>query len=370
VWRSKNRHSTYFFWSQRSKATSAFFRYPAPLKVGSRIAITAPSSGVEPPLHARLDLNIAHLWAQGFVVEEGLCLRNQHASASASADVRAAELMHFLLRDDIDAIFPPWGGELAIDLLDRLDWAALQRAKPKWLIGYSDTSTLMLPITLRLGWATAHGPCLMDLAPAQSDALTRHAMAVLGTPTGASVSQRQSEKWQSKWTDFQKEPTVAYALTEPTQWRCLNRLGDDAGSFSGRLIGGCIDTLMHLTGTPLGHLAAFVEAHRADGVILYLENAEQSPTELVRALHSLRWSGWLNGLAGLFIGRSSAPDTTGLNELRYEAALQQELETLACPVLIDVDIGHLPPQLMLINGSVAHVSWSATDGGTINQTLI
>lgn len=348
---------------------TSFPRYPSPLKVGSRIAITAPSSGVEPPVHPRLDLNIAHLRAQNFVVEEGLCLRNEHASASAAADVRAAELMHFLLRDDIDAIFPPWGGELAIELLDRLDWTALHNAKPKWLIGYSDTSTLMLPITLRLGWATAHGPCLMDLAPSQSDALTRHAMAVLGTPARASVTQHQSEKWQSKWTDFQKEPSIAYALTEATQWRCLNRPADAAVSFSGRLVGGCIDTLIHLADTPFGDVAAFIESSSTDGVILYLENAELSPTGLVRALHGLRWAGWLDGLSGVLIGRSAAPDTTGPTEIRYEEALRRELTALACTVLIDVDIGHLPPQLMLINGSLAQVRWSASEGGTVTQRL-
>ena len=346
-----------------------FPQYPSPLKVGSRIAVTAPSSGVEPPLHPRLNLNIAHLRAQGFIVEEGQCLRNEHASASAAADVRAAELMGFLLRDDIDAVFPPWGGELGIELLVRLDWVALQSAKPKWLIGYSDTSTLMLPLTLRLGWATAHGPCLMDLAPAQNDALTRSALAVLGTPTGASVMQRQSEKWQSKWTDFQTEPSIAYALTEPTQWRCLNRPADAVVSFSGRLIGGCIDTLMHLAGTPFGDVAAFIKSSSTDGAILYLENAELSPTELVRAFYRLRWEGWLNGLNGVLIGRSQAPDSTGATELRYEEALQRELVTQACPVLIEVDIGHLPPQLMLINGSVAQVRRSAAEGGSVSQTL-
>lgn len=344
--------------------------FPDALNVGSRIAITAPSSGVEPPLHARLDLNIAHLRAQGFVVEEGRCLRNEHASASAAADVRAAELMHFLLRDDIDAVFPPWGGELAIELLDRLDWVALQSAKPKWLIGYSDTSTLMLPITLRLGWATAHGPCLMDLAPAQNDALTRSALAVLGTPTGASVMQCQSEKWQLKWTDFRKEPSIAHALTEPTHWRCLNRPADAVVSFSGRLIGGCIDTLMHLASTPFGDVATFVESSSTDGVILYLENSGLSPTDMVRTLHRLRWAGWLSGLSGVLIGRSLAPDTTGATELRYEEALQRELATLACPVLINVDIGHLPPQFMLINGSVAQMRWSASEGGTLTQALV
>jgi muramoyltetrapeptide carboxypeptidase len=90
---------------------------------------------------------------------------------------------------------------------------------------------------------------------------------------------------------------------------------------------------------------------------------------MVRALHRLRWAGWLSGLSGVLIGRSRAPDTTGPTELRYEEALQRELGTLACPVLIDVDIGHLPPQLMLINGSVAQVRWSVAEGGTIGQTL-
>ncbi|MCU7372321.1 hypothetical protein PEC18_15975 [Paucibacter sp. O1-1] len=35
------------------------------------IAVTAPSSGVPAPLHARLDLVIEHLRAQGYRVVEG-----------------------------------------------------------------------------------------------------------------------------------------------------------------------------------------------------------------------------------------------------------------------------------------------------------
>ena len=252
----------------------AFPRYPAPLRAGSRIAVTAPSSGVLPPLHPRLDLNLAHLRAQGFIVEEGECLRDEHLSASASADARATELMHFLLRDDIDAIFPPWGGELAIELLDRLDWPALQHVRPKWLIGYSDTSTLMLALTLRLGWASAHGPCLMDLAPGQEDSLTRGALAVLSTPGSGRVTQRQSDRWQSKWTDFAVVPDTTYSLTEITQWRCLNRSTGSVVQFSGRLIGGCIDSLMHVAGSDFGNVPQFVQRCGAEGAILYLENAK------------------------------------------------------------------------------------------------
>lgn len=342
--------------------------YPAPIKPGARIAVTALSSGVQAALHPRLDLVLGHLRAQGYEVVEGLSLRHENLSASAPAGQRAAELMHVLQRDDIAAVIPPWGGELAIELLDKLDWSALQHTTPKWLLGYSDTSTLMLPITLRLGWATAHGPCLMDLAPGQNDTLTANALKTLTTPGGGVIEQKQSSHWQSKWTDFAEVPNTTYALTEPTQWCALQ--GQTEVQCSGRLMGGCIDTLMHLASSAFGDVRGFIDAHRATGTLLYFENAELSPTALVRALHQLRWAGWLDGINGLLIGRSAAPDSTGANDLRYSQALQSTLGDLPCPVLVDVDIGHRPPQMVLINGAVAQVRWSAAEGGRITQRLL
>lgn len=330
-------------------------RVPAPLVPGARVVVTAPSSGVPPPLHRRLDLVLGHLRGQGFVVEEGRCLRDERRSASAPADERAAELMAVLLRDDVAAVIPPWGGELAIELLDRLDWAALAAARPKWLLGYSDTSTLLVPLTLRLGWATAHGPCLMDLAPGQNDALTSRALTVLATSAGGRIEQRQSEHWQKRWTDFAQVPDTTYALTEPTRWRALH--GEREVRMAGRLVGGCIDTLMHTAGTPHGDVRGFVArgAAAGEGVLLYLENAELSPTALVRALHRLRWAGWFEGLAGVLVGRSAAPDSTAADALRYDEALSQMLGALPCPVLVDADIGHCPPQMVLLNAARAEV---------------
>lgn len=343
-------------------------RYPAPLKRGDLIAVTAPSSGVPPALHARLDLVLEHLCAQGFRVEEGHCLRDEVRSASASAEARAAELMALLMRPDVAAIMPPWGGELAIELLDRMDFDALCDSPPKWVMGYSDTSTWMLPLTLRAGWATAHGPCLMDLVAGQSDALTAAAMSALATPAGGVIEQRASTHWQSKWTDFALVPNVTYALTESTQWHCLNRPANAEVACSGRLIGGCIDTLVHLSGTRFGNVAAFIDQHRIEGTLLYLENAGMSPTDLVRAVHRLRWSGWLDGLNGLLIGRNAAPDTTQAEHLRYAQALDHCFADMPCPVLVDMDIGHLPPQLVLVNGARADVRLSDA-GGVLRQWL-
>jgi muramoyltetrapeptide carboxypeptidase LdcA involved in peptidoglycan recycling len=356
-------------------ATSARPVFPAPLVAGGRIVVTAPSSGVPPPLHRRLDLVLQNLRTQGFVVEEGQCLRDERRSASAPARTRADELMASLLRDDVAAIIPPWGGELAIELLDRLDWAALAHARPKWLLGYSDTSTLLLALTLRLGWATAHGPCLMDLAPGQADPLTAGVMAALALPAGSRFEQRQSTHWQKKWTDFALVPETTYQLTEPTQWR---RLPPSAASvppspppLRGRLIGGCLDTLMHTAGTAHGNVAGFIAHCRAqgEGVLLYLENAEQSPPAVVRALHRLRWAGWLEGLAGVLVGRSAAPEPTAADALRYDEALAQTLAALPCPVLMDMDIGHRPPQMLLINGARAEVASDGQADGRLTQWL-
>jgi muramoyltetrapeptide carboxypeptidase len=345
-------------------------RYPQPLQAGDRIAIIAPSSGVPAPLQPRLDLVLANLRAQGFVVEEGGSLRDELFDASASADERAEELMRTLLRNDVQAIFPPWGGELAIELLHRLDWTALQNATPKWCIGYSDSSTWMMPLTLRLGWATAHGPCAMDMAPGQDDPLTGSVLAHLGTAHGGSFTQLASTQWQKKWTDFAEVPGVTYQLTELTQWRSLNRRTGDEVTMRGRLVGGCLDTLMHLQGTPFADVPGFIRGCSDDGAIVYLENAEQTPSGVLRALHGLRAAGWFEGIAGLLLGRSAGPDSTAPDRLSYGRALQQSVGDLPCPVLFDLDIGHVPPQWLLINGALSTVTWRSDQGGRVVQTLV
>ncbi|MBX3636778.1 MAG: LD-carboxypeptidase [Rubrivivax sp.] len=341
--------------------------YPPPLRPGDRIAVTAPSSGVEPRHHARLDLVLGHLRTRGFAVEEGRCLRDERDDASAGADERAAELQALLCRDDIAAVIPPWGGERALELLDRLDWARLAAARPKWLLGYSDTSSLLLPLTLRLGWATAHGPCLMDLAPGQDDALTSRTLEVLATPAGGAVEQAASTLHQSQWGDFASDPGCTYRLDRPTRWWRVD--GSDPAApvqARGRLIGGCLDTLPPLAAGPHAPVRGFIERCSADGVLLYLENAELSPTGVLRALHALRWAGWLDGLAALLIGRSAAREPAGAQHLRHDDALRQTLGTLPCPVLAGLDIGHVPPQFTLVNGARAEIRFDGR-GGTLRQ---
>ena len=326
-------------------------QYPKPLLPGSRIAVTACSSGVPKPLHPRLNRVLDGLRDQGFEVIEGQCLREDTQHVSAEKTRRAKELMDFLCDETIDAVIPPWGGERAIELLELLDYNRLKQVKPKWILGFSDTSTLMVALTTRLGWSTAHGANLMQLVPEESEPLTSNTLSYLGEPE--TFTQYASSHYQIKQKDFAIHPAAGLNLTEPTSWKVLD--GGEQLQMKGRLIGGCLDTLIHTLGTEYFDLRQLHEQYRQDGLILYLENAEQTPPALYRALTGFKYKGVFDRVNGVLLGRNAvidSPDTefTGLD------AIQMTLGALPVPVIYDADIGHLPPNMTLLNGALCEIS--------------
>lgn len=342
-------------------------RYPRPLNQGSCIALTAFSAGVNPPMHKRLDRVIADFRERGYRVIEGQCLRQSVHHTSADAPSRARELMTFLLDDRIDAVVPPWGGEFAMELLPYLDFDALAQTRPKWLFGFSDVSTIAAPIYARCGWATVHCANFMELLSIETEPMTQATLNHLMLSSGTSFTQHSSEHYQEQYPDFSVEIEATLKLSAPTRWRLLH--GDQPIAFEGRLIGGCLDTLFHLFGSRYLDFSALKRTHSGDGTILYFENAELHPTDLVRALLNMRFRGVFDGLNGVLIGRNSAqsssPDKQGFS---YLDALHKVLGDIDIPVLFDLDIGHQPPNLTLINGAFTSVTYSAGKG-SIHQTL-
>ena len=167
--------------------------------------------------------------------------------------------------------------------------------------------------------------------------------------------------FQKIWIDFSKQVDASLNLTETTEWKRLD--GSTEGiEFRGRLIGGCIDTIAWLAGTKYGDIPKFIREAGAQSVVLYLENAEVSPVDIVRALLSLKRQHWFEGVAGLMLGRSAGPVPDSSSSLTYVEALHAVLEDLPCPVLYDVDIGHMPPQFTLINGAFANVEFEEGRG--------
>jgi muramoyltetrapeptide carboxypeptidase LdcA involved in peptidoglycan recycling len=249
---------------------------------------------------------------------------------------------------------------LLIHLLPCLDFDELAASNPKWILGYSDTSTLLFVLTIVTGVATAHGTTLMEMVPNQSGNLSQRWQEVVSTEKGKQVELRSSESFQINGPNWQEDPASVFNLTEPTLWRCRQHGHDCENlSFRGRLIGGCLETLAGLVGTPYGDLARFKHRFRQEGVILYLENAESTPPVACRMLWNMRLAGWFDGLRGILLGRSGGPERKFFS---YSAALQDALDELPIPIIYDADIGHCPPQMTLINGAVATVESSAGRG--------
>ena len=334
-------------------------RFPRPLAPGDRIAVTSPSSGVGAALRPRIEASIDALRERGYDVVVGECMGDDLV-VSAPKEQRAAELVSMLTDPLVAAVVPPWGGEVAIDLLDQLDWDALAAAEPTWFVGWSDCSTVLMPLTLRLGWAGLHGWNLADTAYAAPEGLL-HWLDV-ATATGE-VTQTSPGRTRDGWDDYAGNPGVSeMTLDRPTSWSVLG--GGDT-ELSGVLIGGCLECVAPLAGTPYGDVPAYGRAHADEGLLVYLEVCEHGAYDVARQLHALRLSGWFDDASGVLIGRTSAPDA---EKMTQHEAVADALGMLDVPVVLDADIGHTQPFLPLVNGAPARVT--VTDGvGVVTQRI-
>lgn len=332
-------------------------RYPI-FEKGATIGVTAPSSGVREELHHLLALARSRMEERGFPLIFGNTIWTQEKAKSSPAPYRAAEFTKMMHDENIQIIIPPWGGELLIEILEHIDFEHLPN---KWILGYSDTSLLLLAITLKTGMATAHGTNLVDLRGECTDETTAMWQKVLATKTGESVVQHSSVYYQKEWHHSAPSPCV-FHLTEPTCWKVIS---DTAVNIQGRLLGGCIDVIRHVIGTPFGDVQHFQQHHlQGEPILWYLENCELSTTDLRRSLVQMKLAGWFRHCAGIMFGRSSA--NRPIDHYTAEDVYQDLFEELQVPIIYDIDCGHMPPQMTFINGAFAEVE--VIDGkGTVKQ---
>ncbi len=334
-------------------------RFPRPLQPGDRVAVTSPSSGVGDRLRPRIEASIASLRDRGFEVVVGECMGDDRV-VSAPKEARVAELVAMLTDPAVAAVVPPWGGETAIDLLDQVDWDALAELEPTWLVGWSDMCSVLLPLTLRSGWATLHGWNLVDTAYTAPDGLLH--WLDLAAATGE-VTQTSPGRTRDGWDDYAADPGVAtMTLDRPAPWSVLG--GGDA-AMSGVLVGGCLEVVSPMAGTPFADVPAFGRAQADDGLLVYLEACEHGAYDVARQLHGLRLSGWFEHASGILIGRTPAPDA---DKMTQHEAVADALGMLDVPIVLDADIGHTQPFLPLVNGASARVT--VTDGvGVVTQRI-
>lgn len=334
-------------------------KYPI-LKNNATIGVTAPSSGVPEGLHSLLDQAVIQLTKEGFHLNVLNTPWGQSKAKSDRAETRAQELNELMMNDDVDLVMPPWGGVLLIEILEHINFEAFRE---KWILGYSDTSSLLLATTLKTGVATAHGTNLIDLRGEETDSTTAMWKEVLSMKFDSSVSQYSSEKYQKEWDHEHPTPHI-FNLTENTEWKII---GSEKVKVNGRLLGGCIDTIHHLAGTPYGNVKKFSENYiNNEPIIWYLENCEMDPAQLRRSLVQMKYAGWFDHTECIMFGRS--PNTQTIDGYTAVDVYKDMAEELKIPIVYDIDCGHVPPQITFINGASAVVEVDKSEG-KVTQTF-
>jgi len=335
------------------------FQFPKPLTKGDTIAVTAPSSGVEVQMHGVLKKALQNVEKMGFKVIFGETVWTEKKARSDTKEKRAGEFMHFILDDNVDVIMAPWGGSFLMEILPLLDWKKLKNAKPKWIMGYSDISTLLFAYTLNTLHASAHGTNFFEQSFENVDTTTAKWSDVLGLHEGQSIKQVSSENYQSSWDNVLKNPGIGFDLDSPTEWKTF---GEKSLSFSGRPIGGCLNTISIIAGTKYTPFEHF-RLNAKEGLVWYLEWTGLNARQVQRELWKLNELGWFKNTNGVIIGRPS--NSSPLKDFTYVDALQEIFQPLNIPVIYDADIGHVPPQITLINGAYAEVRLCSSKGEVI-----
>lgn len=338
---------------------------PDRLHIDDSVAIVSPSWG-GPSVYPHIyDLGLSLLQAWGLRVVEFPTARMPASQLAAHPELRAQDLNRAFADPDIKAVIASIGGDDGKRVLPYLD-AALLRAHPKILLGYSDTSVFHVFCQLQ-GLVTLHGPSVMA-GFAQMNAMpdyaahVRHMLFVAGESYDYRPYAQYGDGYPD-WGDMGKAGQVN-ALRAHEGWRLLQ----GEGVVEGKLFGGCIEVLDDLQGG-----AYWPEPDFWSGRILFLETSEEAP-KVARVAEMLRAYGrqgvWDKATA-LLIGRAARyndEDKAALDQA-VQAVIGTEFGRPDLPVMSNMDFGHTDPQLILPLGVRARLDCAAKSFQLIESWL-
>jgi len=331
-------------------------RYPKYLKPGDRIGVIAPSFGCTiEPYASRFKEALRIAGEKGYkpvVGENVFC--DEGIGKSNTSEKCGAEINDFFLNDRSDVIISAGGGETMIEDLNHVDFEAIKKAEPKWFLGYSDNTNLTFLLPTICDTAAIYGPCAGAFGRIPYHKSIKDTVDVL---TGSNLTVRNYDKWEKDCDEYGDDALAPYNLTEDYD---MSIYGAEKAEFSGRLIGGCLDCLIALCGTKFGKVHEFTERYKDDGIIWFMEACELSPIKIRLALWQLENAGWFENVKGFIFGRPMCIGETAFG-MDHINAVTEILKKHNVPIILDADIGHLPPMMPLISGAYADVCAISND---------
>lgn len=280
-----------------------------PLKPGDHVALIAPARAV-----SREEMTAFAAWCKNknLILHEGEHLYGRHHQFSGTAEERAADLSNAWQDPKIKAVFCARGGYGCVQLLDllgELDW----NKNAKWLIGFSDITTLHLHLNNR-GIPTLHGPMAIHWGiqqPHMQDNIARVEAALFNASIGI------------------QDPEIS----------CSSH-----ASFSGRLIGGNLSLIYAALGTP--------EQPDTRNCVLFLEDLDEYLYHIDRMMMALKRAGILRNLSGLIVGgMTDMKDNAVPFGKSAEEIIRHNMADNKIPVIFNFPAGHTPKNACMIMGA-------------------
>ncbi|MBQ6068976.1 MAG: LD-carboxypeptidase [Bacteroidales bacterium] len=297
---------------------------PDYLKVGDRVALVSPSY-FKSMDEVEKAAEVLRGW--GLVPVVGPNVGKVYLGRYAgTVEERVSDLRWALADTSIKAIICNRGGYGTIHYIDQIPLAEW-RAHPKWLVGFSDVTTLH-GLLARAGVMSIHGTMSMFLAKG-------------GTDLNSTLLR-----------DLLMGQVPRYELPPHPQ--------NIVGHASGILVGGNICTFAPNLGTQ-------ADATIGNDLILFIEEVEEGMHNIDRQFTILAMNGVLDRCKGIVLG-----DFTDCErEFSYEsveAMLHQYIEKYKIPLLCGLPAGHGKVNLPLVMGAPVTID-VRPDGATLQFNI-
>lgn len=329
-------------------------RYPKALRENGTIGFVAPSFGCNTEPYKSCFGNAQKKFAgMGYGLDLGPnCYAGDGIGISNTPKKCAAELVEYYCSEKNDCLISCGGGELMCEILEHVDFEALNAAEPKWYMGFSDNTNMTYLLATLCDTASIYGPGVGAFGMEPWHASVRDAFRVL---TGQLDTVIGYDKWEKESLKSAENPFAPYNVTEDRIIKSyLGNQRVENAHFSGRLIGGCMDCLVNLLGTRFDKTLEFAEKYKEDGFIWFLEACDLNVFSIRRAMWQMEQAGWFQYVKGFLIGRPLCFGQEMMGLDAYDAVLKVAGEKNV-PVIMDVDIGHLAPMMPIVVGSMGEV---------------
>ena len=308
---------------------------PYPLIEGDLIGVYSPSAGFSSKLMENYNRGKRMLINAGYKILEAEHTFEEYSHYSTLPKNKENDFMSLLENSDVKAILPTIGGTTSYQMLPLLDFSKIRTLlskNPKMIFGFSDNSLQASVLASLCNTITFHG----------------HSDVVFGLGDLANESDLNKFISKGNYTKnyFFSTLNGNYGTGEVKQltpWKTLK-----AGNAQGKLIGGNIDVLQILHGSPF--------EINWDNCIFYWEACYIDLHRVDLILASFVLNGVFNKISGMVIGKSNTLKEEFFTKYdSFEKIIMRHCEEYDFPIIIDADIGHDVECCILPNGCQAKI---------------